>query len=252
MEPITQLGVLAGATFQYGFYHFQVYKRALLMAYFPYFKISGLFFTGLYYHSYVTSFASKVKSWLPVSMSSRIDAARDFMSLSPQMRLFTLFPGLNRTETSKLMSPAGGEQSIDLPTEKRGINTRSSQPNFAAVSDFDTTPVDVFEVTLNDLKQFKDEVLEDVQAGAIGGVEKAGLKYLDLTFREPEVHRAILDVLQASLKEKSFIEESRQFGIDMMNEVVKDSEFQKDLKASTLTIVKSDDVKQASTDLLKN
>lgn len=252
MEPITQLGVLTGAVFQYGFYNFQVYKRALLMAYFPYFKISGLFFTGLYYHSYVTSFASKVKSWLPVRMSSRIDAARDFMSLSPEMRMFALFPGLQINETSKLMSLTGDEHSTYLPTEKKEIISRSSQPHFSAVTDFDTTHMDVFEVTLNDLKQFKEEVLEDIQTGAIGGVEKAGLKYLDLTFREPDVHRAILDVLQASLKEKSFIEESRQFGIDIMNEVVKDSDFQKDLKASTLTIVKSDDVKQASTDLLKN
>mmetsp|Transcript_25601 Transcript_25601/g.29411 ORF Transcript_25601/g.29411 Transcript_25601/m.29411 type:complete len:280 (+) Transcript_25601:40-879(+) len=97
----------------------------------------------------------------------------------------------------------------------------------------------------------KEEVITETKIGVLSGVEKAGLKYLDLTFREPKVHRAILDVLNSAIKEKSFVDESKRFGIDLINDVCKDSVFQLEIKKSSLKIVKHDDIKHASVDLLK-
>lgn len=95
------------------------------------------------------------------------------------------------------------------------------------------------------------QVVEDTKAGLLSGVEKAGVKYLDLTFREKRVHRVLLDLINGAIKEKSFVQDSRTYGIQLINYVVKDPAFQRETKKSSLALVKHDDVKKASVDLLK-
>lgn len=254
MDIATQMIGQAGVYFQFGIFKLQLYKAPLMMIFSPYIKISGLFFTGLYYHSYMTSLISKVKSSMPNSVNAKIQAARDFMKMphnSKMHEMMLLPPVYQLGNASTLLEEVKGDRNGITESEQNIHSDKKAQFN-NIIHDFDSTSVDVIEVTMNDLKQFKDEMVDDFQTGVLGGTEKAGLKYLDLTFREPIVHRAILDVLESSLKEDSFVRESREYGIDLINDVVKDSEFQNELKKTTLSIVKDDDVKQASVDLLKH
>jgi hypothetical protein len=91
------------------------------------------------------------------------------------------------------------------------------------------------------------ELNKDIREGA----EKAGIKYLDQIFRDKKVHRAILDVLKSSIKEKSFVQESRKYGILLINEAFKDPVFRKHLKHTVLRIINTDSVKKDTVDLLK-
>ena len=106
---------------------------------------------------------------------------------------------------------------------------------------------------INAKEQLKNprQVVEETKAGLLSGIEKAGVKYLDLTFREKRVHRVLLDLVNGAIREKSFVEDSRKYGIDLINDVVKDPVFQRETKRSSLILVKHDDVKKASVDLLK-
>ena len=111
---------------------------------------------------------------------------------------------------------------------------------------------DIVELVLKDIKEFQEVKTQEIQDGALSGLEKAGLKYIDHTFRQSKVHRAILNVLQDSLKERSFITESRKYGIDILNDVVQDEDFQKDLKDTVDDIRTDKSIELASIDLLSN
>ena len=117
-----------------------------------------------------------------------------------------------------------------------------------------TSIYDGSKVSMNNVKQqLKNpkQVVDETKAGLLSGVEKAGVKYLDLTFREKRVHRVLLDLINGAIKEKSFVQDSRKYGIELINDVVKDPVFQRETKKSSLLIVRHDDVKRASVDLLK-
>lgn len=150
-------------------------------------------------------------------------------------------------ESTEKLANYGGKSAmlVDQKVSKIFHDSSSTETNI------DATPVDFVEVTIQDLKEFTQEISQEIVDGALGGVEKASLKFLDLTFREPDVHRAILDVLKASLNEKEFIKESRNFGIDLINEAIKDKNFKLCIKQSSLKIVRDEIVKNASIDLIK-
>lgn len=48
------------------------------------------------------------------------------------------------------------------------------------------------------------------------------------------------------------MKDSRDYGIHLINEVVKNHKFQQQIKESTLEVIKSDDIKQCSIDILKH
>lgn len=134
-----------------------------------------------------------------------------------------------------------------MSEKEKFINKAQTRP----IDDFGSTSEDIFEVTINDLKEFKDDLVEDFVSGVLGGVEKAALKYIDSTFREDDVHRALINVINDSVRHKEFIQESRKYGIDLMNDVIKDATFLKNTKKLSLDVVKHDLVKKASIELLK-
>ena len=215
-------------------------------------KISCLFLGGLYYNSYVTSFVQDVRSRLPHSITARIQAARNFMNLSFQNKL-TYFSHKNmntagNTEVSERKEEVYGQE---LTIDKESINF-TSQVQTGSIDDFIPTSDDIMEVALRDLREFGDEVVNDFVVGTASGVEKAALKYLDQTFREEDVHRAIISVINSSLREKSFIKESRDYGITLMKEVVKDKLFLQNTKKLSLEVLRQPEIKNLSKNFLKN
>jgi hypothetical protein len=61
-------------------------------------------------------------------------------------------------------------------------------------------------------------------------LEKAGLKYIDLTFREKIVHDALLYNVKTAIKSKESIPDSREYGKSLINESFRDSTVKSELK----------------------
>jgi hypothetical protein len=194
----------------------------------------------------------RMRSLLPEKVNTKLTETGKFFTSLPKTDLMLSltnsgFLAMKVKESTEKLADYGGKSAImiDQKVSKLFSDTSSVESNI------DATHVDFVEVTIQDLKEFTQEVSQEIVDGALSGVEKASLKFLDLTFREPDVHRAILDVLKASLNEKEFIKESRTFGIDLINEAIKDENFKMCLKQSSLKIVRDEIVKNASIDLIK-
>lgn len=236
--------------FKSSFVNFSINKNAMFIPGFMSARVFLLFITGIYYNSQVTSLINKLATKLPDSINARISAARNFMKLDSESKLgfFQNF------YLSKTLSNANNEETEGQAkqTEVMKSNVIAEKAQSLTFSEYETATVDAIDITFNDIKGLKEEFVEDVVAGFLGGIEKAGQKYLDLTFREKEVHRASIDLLNYAIKEESFVKKSRTYGIELINDVVKDPEFQRDCKIMSLTVVRHDDVKKASVELLKD
>jgi hypothetical protein len=229
-------------------FKFGVFTNTIMMSYIKKANLMVLFMGGLYYNSSMTSLAPKVKEMVPNSINTKIAAARNFMRLDSESKLYYFKNVYLASMLTKLYPNAGKEVVAKNQKKEDAIADHLS---VTPLEDFDSTPVDIVQVTADDLKQFKDEIVDDVVSGALSGAEKAGLRYLDLTFREEKVHRALIDVLNEAIREESFIKKSRDFGIDLVNESIQDPKFQKNIKQHSLDVLQCDDVKLASVDLLK-
>ena len=215
------------------------------------YKISSVIVANIYFNSNVTSFAEGMKPYLPVKVNSKIDKlATTFKKLS-QSEYFKMLPTMGVIEAAvhrnaERLADRGAK--FALRVDEKFSDVLGDHLEFTG----DSTTSDVIGVTLADLKEFAQEVGSDMTTGIIDGVQNASVKYIDQTFQETEVHRAILEVLVSSLKEDTFVAESRQFGIDLINEALNDQEFKDVLKNSSIEVVQDKSVKNASIDLMKD
>lgn len=90
----------------------------------------------------------------------------------------------------------------------------------------------------------------DVTGAALKGLEKAGLRFLDLTFREKEVHDGLLVNIKGAIKHPESIPDSRDFGKSLINKSFQTQEVKEVLKQSSIKIVKTDAVKKAGGNLV--
>lgn len=235
--------------FKSSFLNFSINKNAVFIPGFMSAKVYLLFITGIYYNSQVTSLINSLATKLPDSINARISAARNFMKLDTESK-FGVFRNFYFSKT--LSNTTNEQEGQTSQAEVMNPNVMTEKVQSLTFSEYETSTVDAVDITFNDFKGLKEEIVEDVVAGFLGGLEKAGQKYLDLTFREKDVHKASIDLLNYAIKEESFVKESRIYGIELINDVVKDPQFQRDCKIMSLSVVRHDDVKKASVELLKH
>lgn len=243
-SPIKTMKLMAKAKM----FKFGVFTNTIMMSYIKKANLMALFMGGLYYNSPMTSLSPKIKEMIPDSINARIAAARNFMKLDPEGKIYHFKNVYLASVLNKIYSNTGKDEPQKISEEEA---TPAVHPVVIPLEDFDSTTVDIMKVTADDLREFKNEVVNDVVSGALEGAEKAGLRYLDLTFREEKVHRALIDVLNEAIREDSFIKKSRDFGIDLVNESIQAPQFQKNIKQHSIAVFTCDDVKLASVDLLK-
>jgi hypothetical protein len=236
--------------FKSSFVNFSLTKNALFIPGFMPVKVYMLFITGIYYNSQVTCFVNNMSARLPDSINAKILASRNFMKLDSESK-WKVCKNYYLSDTSKNTSNVSDGTGIHgKESEVTKLDLITDKVQALTFSEYETSTVDALDVTINDIRGFKNEIVEDVVAGFLGGFEKAGQKYLDLTFREKNVHKASIDLLNYAIKEESFVKKSRTYGIELINDVVMDQQFQKASKVLSLAVVRHDDVKKASVDLL--
>lgn len=215
-------------------------------------NFSCLLLGGMAYKSFVTSFLVNMMPALPDSIHAKMTAARSYIKPSEKKKAMLNLPE-NEPISGAIPALTNG-QAICGPE----LINNLGQEDFASMSiagEIQQSPAksqDILEMALNEAVDLKDEVINGVTEGVLGGLEKAGLKYLDSTFREEDIQRSLIGLINDSFKARPTIEESREYGIRLMNGVVKDKTFIQNTKKMSLGIVNHEPVKQASIELMKN
>ena len=83
------------------------------------------------------------------------------------------------------------------------------------------------------------------------GLEKAGLKSLDVAFRQKQVHDSSLKMIKTAIKHPESIPDSREYGKTITANAFRDSLVREDLKRLSLQVVKHDQTKSASGQFIK-
>ncbi|CAI2368606.1 unnamed protein product [Moneuplotes crassus] len=215
-------------------------------------KFSFLLLGGMMYKSSMTSFLINKVPAIPDSIHAKMEAAKSYIRPAEKKKT-----ALNLSE-NEVISEEIPATTNDMATCGPELINKKDLEDFT--SDFAQSEIepssarsqDILEVALNELIDIKDEVISDATEGFLGGLEKAGLKYLDSTFREQDVHRSLISLINDLFKARPTIEESREYGISLMNGVVKDKKFIQNTKKLSLDVVKHESVKQASISLMKH
>lgn len=82
-------------------------------------------------------------------------------------------------------------------------------------------------------------------------LEKAGLRFLDLVFRERTLHDGIMHNIKTAIKSKESIPDSKEFSKNLIKDSFQTSEVKQELKKLSLRIVKSAECKDVSGSLVK-
>lgn len=204
------------------------------------------------YKSSMTSFLLNKMPAIPDSIHAKMVAAKSYIRPAEKKKA-----ALNVTENEAVSEeiPATTNDMATCGPElinKKGLEVFASDLAQSEIEPASAGSQDILEIALNELVDIKDEIISDATEGFLGGLEKAGLKYLDSTFREEDVHRSLISLINDSFKAKPTIEESREYGISLMNGVVKDKKFIQNTKKLSLDVVKHESVKQASISLMKH
>lgn len=249
MEGLASLNFVNTASLWYYYMKINAYKRALALFFVPYLKVPVVIGVAVYYHTGMTSLVKMMKSQLSEATQSHLDTAKQMFKTNPLLRSFKMVLP-NSSSNTQFGEDGFSRKGVKVMNVKSIMNL--DQDQFLGTNSQIALEPDLMDITLSDIKEFQQVKMREAQEGAYSGLEKAGLKYLDYTFREPAVHRAILDTLQGSLTDDSFVQESRDYGINIMNEAVQDKDFQHNLN-NTIHAVKNDEaIKNASIGLIGN
>ena len=82
-------------------------------------------------------------------------------------------------------------------------------------------------------------------------VKGEGLRLLEKIFKEKLLHETLLILLKTTIKEKTFVNESKIFGKKLIREVIKEKDFKLETKELSIKTFKSKEIKDESVQILK-
>lgn len=262
MESMTYMYLTGSSKLMYSAMNVSLISKSIVTFYMPYLKVGSFAYAGYYYFSDVTSFLFKMRSFLPSKETLLSYYNQQYLGTIGQLKLFfTLRRCLAGVGAAKLMNPSNQNFSTKINKvsisieDLRNAEVRESEPtseNQLQMTTLSESPKVEFNRSFEELRALRREFTKDITSSSISGAEKAGQKYLDLIFRDQRVHRGSLYLINNAIREKSFIKDSRDFGILLINEVIKDETFRKEIKDISLQIIRTEEIKQTSIDIIKH
>lgn len=106
------------------------------------------------------------------------------------------------------------------------------------VEDEKFSPLGNFQTFKKWVKSRVRALAEEIVAQNTKEVKKQGLQYLERMFKNKQVHDALIKLLKGAIKEESFVNDSKRFGIDWISKTItapKTKQALKGLMAETFT-----------------